>query len=58
MIVVEEDWLTLNDVAEYAGMGVYAYLSWCTRLLALQAHPGKESESGRGPSPPDTELWL
>lgn len=44
--VGENDWLTLNDAAETAGMGMEAYVSWCVRIFALQARPsgGKRVE--------------
>ncbi|MFJ9371483.1 hypothetical protein ACIRRA_44785 [Nocardia sp. NPDC101769] len=38
--VGEDDWLTLNDAAECAGMSVEAYVSWGVWLLALQARLG------------------
>lgn len=38
--VGEDDWDTLVDSAEAAGMGIEAYLSWCVRVLAMQSRPG------------------
>ncbi|MEV6066696.1 hypothetical protein AB0L82_09135 [Nocardia sp. NPDC052001] len=38
--VGEDDWRALVAAAEAAGMGVEAYVSWCVRILALQAQPG------------------
>lgn len=44
--VGEDDWLTLSDAAECAGMNVEAYVSWSVRLLALQARPGEAKQRG------------
>ncbi|MEU6586943.1 hypothetical protein [Nocardia sp. NPDC046763] len=38
--VGEDDWFTLQDAADCAGMSVEAYVSWGVRLLAMQARPG------------------
>ncbi|GAB3207038.1 hypothetical protein [Nocardia tengchongensis] len=38
--VGEDDWLTLSDAAECAGMSVAAYVTWGVRVLAFQARPG------------------
>ncbi|MFE3227310.1 hypothetical protein [Nocardia sp. NPDC059228] len=45
--VGEDDWLTLRDAAECAGMSVEAYVSWGVRVLALQARPGGVKQGGR-----------
>ncbi|MEV6280631.1 hypothetical protein [Nocardia sp. NPDC051832] len=37
----EDQWHSLADAAECAGMTLEAYLSWGVRLLAEQARPGK-----------------
>ncbi|MGV9665948.1 hypothetical protein ACWDUL_16900 [Nocardia niigatensis] len=49
--VGEDDWLTLRDAAECAGMSVEAYVSWGVRVLALQARPGGVKQGGREGSP-------
>ncbi|MGW5439223.1 hypothetical protein [Nocardia asteroides] len=41
--VGEDDWYTLVDSAEAAGMGIEAYLSWCVRVLAMQSRPGGQT---------------
>ncbi|WP_433592744.1 hypothetical protein [Nocardia sp. CA-145437] len=38
--VGDDDWLTLSDAAECAGMSVAAYVAWGVRVLAFQARPG------------------
>ncbi|MVU77103.1 hypothetical protein GPX89_07560 [Nocardia sp. ET3-3] len=48
--VGEDDWLTLSDAAECAGMSVEAYVSWGVRILALQARPGGAKQGGRAGS--------
>ncbi|MFE3002739.1 hypothetical protein ACFXG4_48245 [Nocardia sp. NPDC059246] len=52
--VGEDDWLTLKDAADDAGMNVEAYVSWGVRLLAMQARPGgsqrRESFGGSTPT--------
>ncbi|MFF2549498.1 hypothetical protein ACFVUS_00810 [Nocardia sp. NPDC058058] len=40
MTVGDDDWRALVAAAEAAGMGVEAYVSWCVRILAMQAQPG------------------
>ncbi|MEV6071415.1 hypothetical protein AB0L82_33125 [Nocardia sp. NPDC052001] len=44
--VGEEDWHTLIDAAEAAGMSVEAYASWCIRIIAVQARPGGGKRAG------------
>ncbi|MFF2554964.1 hypothetical protein ACFVUS_28445 [Nocardia sp. NPDC058058] len=44
--VGEEDWRTLIDAAEAAGMSVEAYASWCIRIIAVQARPGGGKRAG------------
>lgn len=41
--VGEDDWDTLVDSAEAAGMSIEAYLSWCVRVLAMQSRPGGQA---------------
>ncbi|UGT44617.1 hypothetical protein LTV02_15025 [Nocardia yamanashiensis] len=60
--VGEEDRLVLMEAADAAGMGLEAYLSWCVRILAMQARPGSgkqhnlpgQARPGR-PAPEDDE---
>ncbi|MCC3314271.1 hypothetical protein [Nocardia africana] len=48
--VSEDEWLTLQQAAEAAGMSVPAYLAWGARILAMQARPGIRSrETPAGP---------
>lgn len=44
--VGEEDWRTLIDAADAAGMSVEAYASWCIRIFAVQARPGGGKRAG------------
>ncbi|MTE15184.1 hypothetical protein [Nocardia aurantiaca] len=44
--VGDDDWHTLNDAAECAGMSVEAYVSWGVRLLAMQTRPGGAKQGG------------
>ncbi|MFE3280600.1 hypothetical protein [Nocardia sp. NPDC059239] len=56
--VGEDDWLTLNDAAECAGMTVAAYVSCGVRLMAMQARPAARNRTavplarGRDGAPP------
>ncbi|MFE3262355.1 hypothetical protein ACFXPS_43940 [Nocardia sp. NPDC059091] len=43
--VGEDDWLTLNDAAECAGMSVAAYVCWAVRLMAMQARPAARNRT-------------
>ncbi|MFE3098833.1 hypothetical protein [Nocardia tengchongensis] len=47
LTVGEDDWLTLQDAADDAGMRVEAYLSWCVGLLAVQTRLDGDSTSAR-----------
>ncbi|RDI54458.1 hypothetical protein [Nocardia mexicana] len=43
--VDEAEWLSLNDAAECAGMGMRAYIAWGVRLLAAETRPGRTRAS-------------
>ncbi|MEC3957634.1 hypothetical protein VMT65_31690 [Nocardia sp. CDC153] len=43
--VGDEDRLTLLEAADAAGMSLEAYLSWCVRILAMQARPGGDKRA-------------
>ncbi|MFF0458028.1 hypothetical protein [Nocardia africana] len=48
--VSEDEWLTLQQAAEAAGMSVPAYLAWGARILAMQARPGNRSRETPAPA--------
>ncbi|WP_194819758.1 hypothetical protein [Nocardia sp. XZ_19_385] len=42
----DDQWHSLADAAECAGMTLEAYLCWGVRLMAAQARPGKNLTGG------------
>ncbi|WP_278265285.1 hypothetical protein [Nocardia sp. AG03] len=47
MTLDDQDWQTLTEAANCAGMTLPEYLTWNTKLLARQSRPGPDRGQGR-----------